>query len=556
MTYRKLDFAAPACAVAALLLSVLNVVPAEGATYYVTRFDDAAVADAAPNSGSLRWCLDRANTNPGFDTIKFRRMASIMIVPETPYRITDSVAIYDNRSILIAPDGPGFPGGFVGDSIFEIGDGVAAVQVTLSGLHLLGHSHPQGPRAVEVRGGASLDFRHGRAEQFDVDRVGTVYGASGSTVHLTNATFADNSMREGGAVYVTGGSLDIVASTFHRNHSGRHGGAVYVAPGTRATISDSHFADNRADQRGGAVHHWGSSLDVAGGEYAGNRAVISGGAFNLEVGTGRSATLRDLVLQGNEALTHGGAIARFGGGSLTVEGTSVWANVSGDGGGIYLAGGANELRGLDLQENLAKFDGGGLWFGGGGVRLRVEDSAFVRNLHALGGFGVGGGLYAGIGDVSVVNSTFSANGHTTGSLVNGGGLAFDQRVRADLIHLTVTEGDAAQGGGVWSHPLSTLSIRNSAFGESVGGGDCTLFGSVTHSGSLDEDGSCRFTSHGGVALDLEPLGDYGGPTWTRPPMAHSKLVDNADPSFCPSEDQRGEPRPQGSACDVGAVEAH
>lgn len=36
----------------------------------------------------------------------------------------------------------------------------------------------------------------------------------------------------------------------------------------------------------------------------------------------------------------------------------------------------------------------------------------------------------------------------------------------------------------------------------------------------------------------------------------SPAIDAADPSACPAADQRGDPRPQGGGCDVGAVEAY
>jgi hypothetical protein len=66
---------------------------------------------------------------------------------------------------------------------------------------------------------------------------------------------------------------------------------------------------------------------------------------------------------------------------------------------------------------------------------------------------------------------------------------------------------------------------------------------------------------------LRPLGGYGGTTQTRPPQTGSPAI-NAGASTCNvtytdpttnmpvtlTTDQRGTSRPQGSACDIGAVE--
>lgn len=58
-------------------------------------------------------------------------------------------------------------------------------------------------------------------------------------------------------------------------------------------------------------------------------------------------------------------------------------------------------------------------------------------------------------------------------------------------------------------------------------------------------------------INLAPLGNYGGPTQTMPPLANSPAIDAGSDSVTNflSTDQRGLPRLSGLHVDVGAVEA-
>ena len=56
-------------------------------------------------------------------------------------------------------------------------------------------------------------------------------------------------------------------------------------------------------------------------------------------------------------------------------------------------------------------------------------------------------------------------------------------------------------------------------------------------------------------LNLGPLQDNGGPTMTHALGAGSVAIDVIPADACEvDEDQRGEPRPGGTMCDVGAFE--
>jgi hypothetical protein len=79
--------------------------------------------------------------------------------------------------------------------------------------------------------------------------------------------------------------------------------------------------------------------------------------------------------------------------------------------------------------------------------------------------------------------------------------------------------------------------------------------SFTGSANLSSDGSCEFgAGRDNVNVLLGLLADNGGPTLTLMPQPGSPALNSGTNTGCPATDQRGEPRPQGAACEVGAVE--
>jgi len=53
---------------------------------------------------------------------------------------------------------------------------------------------------------------------------------------------------------------------------------------------------------------------------------------------------------------------------------------------------------------------------------------------------------------------------------------------------------------------------------------------------------------------LGTLQDNGGLTFTHALLPSSQAINGGDNTGCPSTDQRGVPRPQGAACDIGSYE--
>ena len=100
--------------------------------------------------------------------------------------------------------------------------------------------------------------------------------------------------------------------------------------------------------------------------------------------------------------------------------------------------------------------------------------------------------------------------------------------------------------------------------DSPAGGNCAVdVGSqanITSAGfNLSSDGSCagylnQSGDQNGPPALLLPLASNGGITRTFLPRHDSAAIDNGTGAGCPATDQRGLPRPQGAACDIGAVE--
>ena len=196
-------------------------------------------------------------------------------------------------------------------------------------------------------------------------------------------------------------------------------------------------------------------------------------------------------------------------------------------------------------------NGGGAIFNTGA--LSVARSSFVNN-SVTNIYGGGGGI-ASNAYLYVVNSTFSGN------LANVGGGVFSSDGTLSVVNTTFSGNSARAGGGIYfGGPTDEAILKDTIIADSAGG-NCG--GPIVPSGTynLVTDASCgpSTTQTSSKELRLGPLQDNGGPTKTIAPQAGSVAIDAGDPVYCAAEpmynrDQRGEARPQGLGCDVGAVE--
>jgi hypothetical protein len=103
-------------------------------------------------------------------------------------------------------------------------------------------------------------------------------------------------------------------------------------------------------------------------------------------------------------------------------------------------------------------------------------------------------------------------------------------------------------------------MRNVLF-SNPGGANCftNLSGPpmTSEGNNLATDSTCNLTQgndHPNTPALLGPLGNHGGPTQTLVPQAGSEAIDEGACLAHAPTDQRGLARPQGPACDIGAVE--
>jgi len=142
------------------------------------------------------------------------------------------------------------------------------------------------------------------------------------------------------------------------------------------------------------------------------------------------------------------------------------------------------------------------------------------------------------------NSTFSGNSAGSG----GGGL--DNYQAAATLNNCTLSGNSAGGGGGGIANFGTLALTNTIVASNTA--------PVSPDINLDISGSFSGANNlTNVNPLLAPLGSYGGPTPTMPPLLGSPAIDAGSDAVTNLlvTDQRGFPRLSGAHVDIGAVEA-
>lgn len=394
----------------------------------------------------------------------------------------------------IADAQPGDTIAFATNGVITLANGVLVItnSLTIAG---------PGPTNLAISGGGnSLIFAMPTNETVTLDSltIENAYSYTGGAI--SNASVATLAISNcvfsqdlaGYGAIYNAGALTIYDSAFDTNDSD---GAIFNDSSGTATINNSTFTANGSMGEGGAIFN-DHVLVLNDCTFANNVGNGYGGAIFNEEGT---LIASDCTFSGNYTSSNGddgigGAICNFDSGE-TLSGCTFVGNIAAEGGAINNYTGASTLYNCTLAGNFAQ-QGSGYYDAGRDPGIAGTGISIFNNCTISGNQGLyasqGGGIYAWTNAVFVLTNTIVA-GNTASN-------APDIYDRSD-----------------------TISAVNS----------------LTNGNPL-----------------LAPLGNYGGPTQTMPPMAGSPAIDAGDDSvlsFLPT-DQRGYARISGTHVDIGAVE--
>ncbi|MEM0895697.1 MAG: right-handed parallel beta-helix repeat-containing protein [Verrucomicrobiota bacterium] len=253
--------------------------------------------------------------------------------------------------------------------------------------------------------------------------------------------------------------------------------------------------------------------------------------------------LEDCEIRDSVSTRSGGGIFSFQ--PLTLVRCTVDNNSATNNGGGILTQSQFFLTDTTLSRNTANGNGGGAYhdFSSSGVVMFHERCTFAQNSAREGG-----GLFQNSGLGTLKRCTITGNTATDSSL-DGAGVyvnnAFGGNARLTLQTSLIADNNgedlhAGSRGGVASSDHNLIGDGNtSAF-------EADFSGTPVFGGASNPDDSTNVSN-----MRLAPLGDWGGPTETMPPLYDSIAVDRAPSDG--SNDQRGLGR-FGSGDEVGSTE--
>lgn len=521
--------------------------PALAATHTVTN-----TSDAGP--GSL---LQAIATAGAYDTIVFSL--------DYPATITTTgLLIIDKSLSIIGPGAEELTVRTTGtNSVLKI-DG-ASPYVGISGLTITGGNATAGyGGGIYVKTGELTLMDSKVTGNFAKSGGGGIYVDQGSLyaidTEITNNSTGTTLLSHGGGIHVTiNGALYLdrvtISDNFTSLATGIYGGGIYLAcPGT-VTIKNSTIARNQTGSYGGGICY--QSFDSLS----------------------KQLIMTDCVIMENTANVSSGGGLWIKDPGLEMTRCHVSGNVANDyGGGVYAqpaVPAAVLFNDCSFGDNLTvRYNGAGAWLKG---ESHIHGCCFQNN-HASGG---GGGLQIASAWGTIKNSTF--HGNLAGD-AGGGGLSISSVATPNQVSLSFVTVTGNSGGGIYvgiptvntgdvilkscvvaENMDSSDPLTDQAYADLSAGNFMSL--GYNFIGRKGED-TIGFTNGvnndrvgGATALDprLMGLADNGGPTLSRVPMAGSPLINAGGPALdaagaAVTVDQRGEERPNGPACDIGAVE--
>lgn len=331
------------------------------------------------------------------------------------------------------------------------------------------------------------------------------------------------------------------------------------------TVTSSTIRNN-AGGAGGGIYNRGSSIitnsTVSGNNSsAGGLAIIGGGGGIYNEG---SLSVTNSTVSGNAVGAVGCGDTRagppdcypgWGGGGINNLGTlilnysTISHNTAGNGGcnpftiGHCDTGSGGKGGGINNRGTVTVFNStiSGNAPGNAGCRQSRENAPITCGLS-----GEGGGIYNA--------NTLTLDSSTIAKNIRGKSTTVDDPLDGPDPVQTLQYGTV---GGIYNAG-ATVRIKNNIIANNENS-DCG--GSFTSEGYnlVRNVISCTVSSNVYWAAYLDPLDDNGGPTLTHALNDNSQAIDAGDCTDSTGApvtlDQRGQPRPQGDGCDIGAYES-
>lgn len=510
------------------------------ATETVTNLNDSG-------AGSLRQAVTDVDDG---GTIKFAASLKGTIALESEIAIDKSVLIDGNDQVAVS--------GRAQNQVFVLGETTPAIDVEMNDLEITrGYESTDDGCAIHSEITGSLTFER----MYFFRNLGSCDGAG---------------IRQEGS-----GPVTVDESAFVRNSTEDGGGGIMIAGDANLTVTDSEFVLNAGDDEGGAIFTDGTAgagavtiTDSLFDRNTGGADGDGGHIFHRD-GAGDLTIQRSLFLLGAAIDDDGGAIAvdnSSDGSSVLFEDVEVFGSGADESGGLdfnSLAGDVT-LRRVTVDSTFAGENAAGISVTGGGEQtdFLMEDSAIVNNMSGDSDAPVE--FEAGTSNYVIRNSTVAGN---VGDADEGGVnmASFNGTLLVDgssIVGNQVSSNSSGAGGLTIRQGATT--VRNSIIADNLNGGypnqsDCHITGgTITLEGAniIENPGGCTFeagspppiTGDAGVAAEpIEVATRSGGFTWVTRLKPNSPAIDAAVDSTL-TRDQRGVPRPQLSAKDLGAYE--
>lgn len=322
--------------------------------------------------------------------------------------------------------------------------------------------------------------------------------AGGDPVRLQGFTVRGGSADVGGGISVSGGAVALVSVAVIGNEATERGGGLYTRD-AEVVIEDSSFQDNVVEHNQGP----GGGVYVDGGQ-----VLIVNTRFEGNLGTDGGLTLD-------------------GGGELSLDGVTFFANIGLDCGGVCVASGSLDARHLDARENEGSF--GAALAAATGTEVSISNAIFAANqADNEQDVAAGGGIWSAAARLALTNVVFYGNYAST----MGAGLYVASGAdEVEIVNTSFAENVAAggEGGAISVAGSPSVRVRYSHFND----GAAPVVGTEDPF-ARDEDGNIT-----GDPVFVDVSGDAAD-AWDLTLGAGSPLVDAGDPAILDEDGSRSD----------------